>query len=228
MCPGVSSGALGRRPNCEEGSMDVLGTDGFIGNEREIVEAVEAMGDRARVFGFGIGWSVNRYLVEGVARAGRGAAEVVDLAETLDEAVARLFKRLDRPLLTDLEASFEGAQVRDLLPAGLPALFEGQPLVVAGRVRGGAPVAVRLRGRLEEAPWEARVPVAAAAPATGADGIAQPVVGTLWARRRIDALLSERPTAPSAAAVEAVVAEALRFKLGQPYTSFVAGRRGIH
>jgi Ca-activated chloride channel family protein len=207
--------------------MVVFCTDGFIGNEPEIVEAVEALRGRARVFGFGIGSSVNRYLIEGVARAGRGAAEIVDLSEPPDDAVARLFKRLDRPVLTDLEASFEGAVVSDLLPARLPDLFAGQPLVVAGRIRGGAPARVVLRGRLGERPWEARVPVAGEDADRGAGGTAQPVVGTLWARRRIDALLSERPTAPSAAAIEEVVAQALRFKLVTPYTSFVAVERRL-
>ncbi len=205
--------------------MVVFCTDGFIGNEPEIIEAVEALRGRARVFGFGIGSSVNRYLVEGVARAGRGAAEVVDLSEPIDDAVARLFRRLDRPVLTDLEVSFEGAAVTDLLPARLPDLFAGQPLAVAGRVRGGVPSRVLLRGRLGERPWEARLPVAPHAGAAAAT--AQPVVGTLWARRRIDELLSERPTAPSAAAVEEVVAHALRFKLVTPYTSFVAVERRL-
>ena len=202
--------------------MVVFCTDGFIGNEPEIIEAVEALRGRARVFGFGIGSSVNRYLVEGVARAGRGAAEVVDLAEPLDDAVARLFRRLDRPVLTDLEVSFEGAAVTDLLPARLPDLFAGQPLVVAGRVRGGVPSRVLLRGRLGERPWEARLPVAPHAGAAAAT--AQPVAGTLWARRRIDELLSERPTAPSAAAVEEVVAHALRFKLVTPVHVVRRGR----
>ena len=53
------------------------------------------MRGQSRVFGFGIGSSVNRYLIEGVARAGRGAAEVVRQGEPADEAVARLYKRLD-------------------------------------------------------------------------------------------------------------------------------------
>ena len=57
--------------------MVVFCTDGFIGNEKEIIDYIEAMRGQSRVFGFGIGSSVNRYLVEGVARAGRGAAEIV-------------------------------------------------------------------------------------------------------------------------------------------------------
>jgi Ca-activated chloride channel family protein len=206
--------------------MVVFCTDGFIGNEPEVIEAVAALRGSARVFGFGIGTSVNRYLVEGVGRAGRGASEVLDLRESPEEAVTRLFRRLDRPVLTDLALSFEGADVTDLLPARLPDLFAGQPLVVVGRVRGGAPAKVVLRGRLGEAPWEARLPVTAASPSPAA-GAEQPVVGTLWARRRIDEVLSERPTAPSPQAVEEVIGHALRFKLVTRYTSFVAVEREL-
>ena len=206
--------------------MVVFCTDGFIGNEAEIIEAVAYHRGTARVFGFGIGTSVNRYLVEGVGRAGRGAAEIVDLKEPLEATVARLFRRLDRPVLTDLEASFEGAAVSDLLPARLPDLFAGQPLVVAGRVASGRPTHVILRGRLGEHPWEARLPVLAGAAGTGS-GAEQPVAGTLWARRRVDELLSARPTSPSPEAVEEIVAHALRFKLVTPYTSFVAVEREL-
>ncbi len=169
---------------------------------------------------------MNRYLVEGVGRAGRGAAEVVDLKEPLEATVSRLFRRLDRPVLTDLEASFEGAVVTDLLPARLPDLFAGQPLVVAGRVASGRPTHVLLRGRLGERPWEERLPVRAGAAGTG-PGTEQPVAGTLWARRRVDELLSARPTSPAPEAVEEVVAHALRFKLVTPYTSFVAVEREL-
>lgn len=205
--------------------MVVFCTDGFIGNEPEIIDAVEALRGSARVFGFGIGSSVNRFLVEGVARAGRGAAEVVALDEAPDGAVDRLFRRLDRPVLTDLEVDFEGAQVTDLLPARLPDLFAGQPLVIAARVAGGVPTHARLRGLLGEQPWAARVAVAAAQPAD--PGLAQPVAGTLWARRRVDALLSARFSDPAPEAVEEIVALALRFRLVTTYTSFVAVEHAV-
>ena len=221
--------ALGAPADPRRLRMVVFCTDGFIGNEAEIIEAVGAMRGSARVFGFGIGTSVNRYLVEGVGRAGRGASEVVDLKEPPDDAVLRLFRRIDRPVLTDLALSFEGSEPVDLLPGRLPDLFAGQPLVVAGRARGGPPAAVILRGRLGEAPWEARLPIPPGKKAADAAqaGTEQPVLGTLWARRRIDALLSERPTAPSTEAVEEVVSHALRFKLVTPYTSFVAVEREL-
>jgi Ca-activated chloride channel family protein len=204
--------------------MVVFCTDGFIGNEAEIIEAVERLRGPARVFGFGIGSSVNRYLIEGVAKAGRGASEVVLLDEEPTPAVARLFKRLDRPVLTELELELEGGAVSELLPARLPDLFAGQPLVVAGKVRDAAPTAVILRGRLGEGPYEARVPIAIR---EGTADSAQPVLGTLWARRRVDDLLPERPGGDAPAAVEEAVALALRFKLVTKHTSLVAVERTL-
>ncbi len=205
--------------------MVVFCTDGFIGNEEAIVRAVERTRGEARVFGFGIGTSVNRYLIEGVSRAGRGAAEFVGLREPPEEAVARLFSRLDRPVLTDLVLRFEGGEVRDLEPEGLPDLFAGQPLVVVGRSGPRPPRAVLLSGRLGGAPWERRLPVATR---SGASAPEAPVVGTLWARRRIDGLTDATPRgADPRAAVEEVVQLGMRFKLVTAWTSFVAVEREL-
>jgi len=203
--------------------MVVFCTDGFIGNEEEIVRAVERTRGEARVFGFGIGSSVNRFLVEGVARAGRGAAEIVNVRERPDEAVARLFRRLDRPVLTDLALRFEGGTARDLEPERLPDLFAGQPLVVVGRAGPTAPTHAVLDGRLGSRPWRRRLAVE---PAPAAPEVA--VLGTLWARRRVEGLTNATPHGidPRAAAEE-VVSLALRFKLVTHYTSFVAVEREL-
>ncbi len=202
--------------------MVVFCTDGYIGNEAAVIEAVQRERGDARVFGFGIGSSVNRYLIEGVARAGRGVAEVIGPRDPVDEAVARLFLRLDRPVLTDLQLTVEGAQLSDLSPALLPDLFAGQPLVVAARVRGGAPTAAVLRGRLGGAGWSRRLAVTSAP-----QHAASPLAGTLWARRRIDELQHLAPGAPAKQEVEEVVSLGLRFNLVTPYTSFVAVEREL-
>ncbi|HZY04620.1 MAG TPA: VIT and VWA domain-containing protein [Anaeromyxobacteraceae bacterium] len=217
--------ALGPPADPRRLRMVVFCTDGFIGNEEAIVRAVERTRGEARVFGFGIGTSVNRFLIEGVSRAGRGAAEVVGLREPPDEAVTRLFRRLDRPVLTDLALRFEGGEVRDLEPERLPDLFAGQPLVVVGRSGPRPPRAVLLSGKLGGAPWERRLAVVTR---SGASAPEAPVVGTLWARRRIDGLADATPRGVDPrAAVEQVVQLGLRFKLVTAWTSFVAVEREL-
>jgi Ca-activated chloride channel family protein len=203
--------------------MVVFCTDGFIGNEPEIIDYIAKSRGEARVFGFGIGSSVNRYLIEGVGRAGRGAAEVVRLQDPVDDVVARLYKRLDRPVLTDIALSFEGLDAEALEPARLPDLFAGQPLVVVGRAKS-APrpdARVTITGKLGTAAFRRTLPLAAAAERGT-------TLGTLWARRRIEELTERRPYGGvEPQDQEEIVALALQRKLITQYTSFVAVEREL-
>ena len=196
--------------------MVVFCTDGFIGNEKEIIDYIGTMRGQSRVFGFGIGSSVNRYLIEGVARAGRGAAEIVRQGEPADEAVARLYKRLDRPVLTDVALRFSGVDVTAMEPERLPDLFAGQPLVVVGKYRGHGPATVEITGKLGSQPYARTLPVSLAAQPGDA------VLGTLWARRRIETLTDATENGAGAADEAQIVKLALEFKLITAYTSFVA------
>jgi Ca-activated chloride channel family protein len=207
--------------------MVVFLTDGFIGNETQIIEHVgKAVEDGTRVFGFGIGSSVNRYLIDGVARAGRGAAEVVTLRDPVPEAVGRMFRRLDRPVLTDLEVRFEGLELADREPEKLPDLFAGQPLVVLGKVREkGGPARVALKGRLGLTPFERSFPVTV--DEAGGRAVGE-LIGTLWARRRIETLSHRQPySGPTDKEKEEIISLALRRKLITAYTSFVAVERTL-
>ena len=88
--------------------------------------AVKGRNPHARVIAFGIGNSVNRFLIEGMAKAGRGDSEVVMLNDKADEAAHRLYERLRSPLLTDLSIDWRGLPVSDIYPQRLPDLFRRQ------------------------------------------------------------------------------------------------------
>ncbi|HEX6839236.1 MAG TPA: VIT domain-containing protein, partial [Polyangia bacterium] len=196
--------------------MVVFCTDGFIGNEKEIIDYIGTMRGQSRVFGFGIGSSVNRYLIEGVARAGRGAAEIVRQGEPANEAVTQLYKRLDRPVLTDVALRFSGVDVTAMEPERLPDLFAGQPLVVVGKYRGRGPASVEVSGMLGEKPYVRTIPVSLSQQPGDA------VLGTLWARRRIETLTDATESGAAADQQAQIVDLALKFKLVTAYTSFVA------
>ena len=73
-------------------------TDGYIGNEAQILGDRRASGSAsARIFSFGVGSSVNRYLMEGLARVGRGAVAYVVAGDSDTEAVDRFFERISQP-----------------------------------------------------------------------------------------------------------------------------------
>jgi hypothetical protein len=90
-------------------------TDGAVGNDMAIIDAVKRNAKTTRVFSFGIGNSVNRYLLDGMAAAGRGEVEYVSLKGDADASVERFLKRIQTPVLTDIELVFsDGLRVTDL------------------------------------------------------------------------------------------------------------------
>ena len=55
----------------------VVVTDGYVTVEREAFELVRRNLSQANLFSFGIGSSVNRHLMEGLARAGMGEPFII-------------------------------------------------------------------------------------------------------------------------------------------------------
>jgi Ca-activated chloride channel family protein len=195
-------------------------TDGYIGNESQIFSAIAAGRGDARVFALGVGSSVNRFLVDGLARVGRGAATIMGPGEDPEAVVGEFYEGIDRPVLTDISIDWGDLRVAELAPGHLPDLYAGQPVVVHGRYEGKLHGQVRLRGKLGGADVE--LPVNLAGARTGEhDGLA-----SMWARRRIDDLsgypFHQSPGELTGPQRDAVVALALRHRILTAYTSFVA------
>ncbi|MBI2931490.1 MAG: VWA domain-containing protein [Planctomycetes bacterium] len=189
-------------------------TDGYIGNDREILGLVKARLGQARVFSFGIGSSVNRYLLEGMARVGRGVAAFVGLDESSERAVDELYERVERPALSDIRIDWGGMEVEDVCPSPLPDLFVGRPVVMFGRFKGRRCVTVRVSGTVGGARREFAVEVDLDAPA-----LRHEALGCLWARAKIEDLCEEGCEEEAAGRVKRL---ALEYGLVSEFTSFVA------
>jgi PAS domain-containing protein len=200
-------------------------TDGYVGNDMAIIDAVRKNADTTRVFSFGIGNSVNRYLLEGMARAGRGEVEFVLLDSDADEAVARFTKRIETPVLTDIQLAFsDGLDVADVLPSpdAIPDLFDAKPLVIQGRYRSPGEGTVTIRGRTGAGAYEGAIALALPEQQKEHD-----VIATLWARAKVDEVM-----APHLQSIQAgnppepvrneIVALGEEFRILTQYTSFVA------
>src|SRR6266699_5250239 len=85
-------------------------TDGYVGNDMEIIGEVQKH-PNARVFAFGIGSSVNRFLLDNMARCGRGEVEYVGLNDDGSAAARRMYERVRNPLLTDITIDWNGMPV---------------------------------------------------------------------------------------------------------------------
>src|SRR5215472_9581961 len=143
-------------------------TDGYVGNDLEIIGEVQKH-PNARVFAFGIGSSVNHFLLDNMARYGRGEVEYVGLNDDGSAAARRMHERIRNPLLTDVSIDWNGLPVTDVYPQRIPDLFGAKPLILTGRYTAGASGVIRLKGKLAGHDFGREIPVDFSRPQTEHD-----------------------------------------------------------
>jgi Ca-activated chloride channel homolog len=198
----------------------VFMTDGYVGNDMEIIGEVQKH-PNARVFSFGIGSSVNRFLLDGMARYGRGEVEYVGLNDDGSAAARRMHERIRNPLLTDISIDWNGMAVSDVYPKTIPDLFGAKPVIVNGRFTGTGKGTIRLRGKMSGRDFVREIPVDFSSPQS------HDVLATLWARTRIDDLMSQDFSGAQQGAMKDDVKQSiaqlgLDYRLMTQFTSFVA------
>jgi Ca-activated chloride channel family protein len=199
----------------------IMLTDGYIGNEAQIIEAVgKSCGDQIRFWCLGIGSSVNRFLVDGVAKQGGGMGKVVALNEPAAPTVRECMERIQRAQLSKIRIDWGGVTVSDVHPARLPELWAGRPVIVYGLYdlgTSGKPVTLTISGDIEGQP--AAWPLEVTFPIVARDHMA---LSKVWARQKIESLMQQTYYAGSPEVEEEVTNIALDYALMSQYTSFVA------
>lgn len=197
----------------------VVVTDGYVTVEKEAFELVRNNLNNANVFSFGIGASVNRHLMEGLARAGQGEAFIVTDSKQADEAALRFRRYIESPVWTHLKLKIAGLDAYDLEPASLPDLFSSRPVVVMGKWRGAPQGTITVEGHAANGVISRAVDI-------GADRIASDSAALryLWARSRIANLAdtTRLEGSGSESLVAAITGLGLKYNLLTDYTSFIA------
>lgn len=191
-------------------------TDGYIGNETEILAAMHNWLGEARVFSFGVGSSTNRYLLDHMAKLGRGAAAYVGIAEDADEPMAAFFERVRHPAMTDVAVDFGRMGGGEVFPRKAPDLLVGRPVILTGAFTGELPEAIRVSGRAGGQTVAFDVPV------RRADALAAKALPAVWARGKIADLADEATRSPDLDLKGQVKRVALAYGLMSSFTSFVA------
>ena len=195
----------------------VVVTDGYIGGERESFRYIRDHLGEANVFAFGIGTSVNRYLIEGVAKAGFGEPFVVSKPGE-SAAIAQRFKRyVGSPVLTGVRVDFDGFKAYDVVPESVPDVLAERPIVVFGKYAGKPNGKIALLGLTGQGRYNQTFDVAATAPTAHHRALSH-----LWARQRIADLSDLGFDADGEDSREEVTALGLRYSLLTKHTSFVA------
>ena len=190
-------------------------TDGYIGNEGEILAEVHRRLGAARIFSFGVGSSVNRYLLERMAKEGRGVTAYLGLNDSAEKVMGAFFDRVSHAALTGVEIDWGGMTVSDTYPSRPPDLFVGRPLVVSGRFEGERHT-VTVSGTVDGARRSLAID------ATNQEGGLS--IAKVWARSKIADLSDRQATAgdPHGKLGNIIRRVALRHQLVSNYTSFVA------
>ena len=196
-------------------------TDGQVGSDMEIISEVQKH-QNARVFAFGIGESVNRFLLDKMAEAGRGDVEYVSLSDDGSAAARRFHERVRNPLLTDISIDWNGLPVADVYPKRIPDLFGAKPVVLTGRYSSAGRATIRLKGKVAGNDFARDIPVEL--PETMAS---HDVLASLWARARIDDLMAQDYAGAQAGNMPANLKDTItqlgiEYRLMTQFTSFVA------
>ncbi|HMV82592.1 MAG TPA: VIT domain-containing protein [Blastocatellia bacterium] len=200
----------------------VLVTDGFVSGEQGAFDYIRDHLNQCNVFSFGIGSSVNRYLIEGVAKAGMGEPFIVTKAEEAPAVAAKFREYIQTPLLTDLRVTATGFDIYDVAPTHLPDLFARRPIVLFGKWRGPLTGAFELRGKTGDGDYLARMDVAGVKPEESNRALRY-----LWARSRIAELSDYGASDLPKEQINEITALGLKYNLLTRYTSFIAVREVV-
>ena len=192
-------------------------TDGSVGNETELFSVIEDRLGDSRLFTVGIGSAPNGWFMRKSAEAGRGASVTISALHEVEEKMDRLFRKLERPMLTDLRMRWPSDLEVESYPAAIPDLYAGEPVVIKARLarapRPGDQLVIE--GYSNGGGWSADLPIADASPGAG--------TATVWARAHVDALTDRlRRGGDETELRAAIVDTAIAHRIITRYTSLVA------
>jgi Ca-activated chloride channel family protein len=196
----------------------VLITDGFVDCEKRSFDLVRNNLGKANFFAFGIGSSVNRFLIEGLAHVGRGEPFIVLEPRDCADAAKRFREYVNAPVLTDVKLEFDGFTASSIEPPSIPDVFADRPVEVFGKWTGEPRGRIRLKGLAGNEPVSFEFDVAEAI----SKGAQNPALRTLWARERVCTLSDYNQLGSSSEIIREITTLGLTYELLTDYTSFVA------
>jgi Ca-activated chloride channel family protein len=195
----------------------VLVTDGYISGEQGVFDYIRENLNQCNVFSFGIGSSVNRYLIEGVAKAGMGEPFIVTQESEAPVIAAKFREYIQTPLLTDIEIRANGFETYDVHPVHLPDLLAQRPVILFGKWRGPVTGTFELHGKTGRGDYMTSLDVAGVQPDEGNRALRY-----LWARSRIAELSDYGSRNLAEDKVKEITSLGLKYSLLTRYTSFIA------
>ena len=203
------------RPDEDISRTMVILTDGYVTVESRCFELIRQNSGQANFFAFGIGRSVNRWLIEGMAFAGNGEPMIVTKQNEAAAQAERFRQYINTPVLTRIQFNPGSFQAYDIEPASVPDMMAERPILIFGKYKGKPQGTVSLTGKVGRKPFKQSYNLSnlKADPANSA-------LRYLWARERIKYLsYLDNGQIPIA---KQILELGLKYNLMTQYTSFVA------
>jgi Ca-activated chloride channel family protein len=195
----------------------VIATDGYVTVEEEVFDLIRKNLGDANMFTFGIGWSVNRHLLEGMARVGMGEPFVISKLEETREKAEKFGKMIESPVLTKIKVDFGKLSVYDAEPLSIPDVFAERPVIIFGKWRGKPAGEITLSGMTSSGPYANKFDMRKEKPLK-----CNSALQYLWARHRITLLSDYNSLHQDDERIKEVTQLGLTYNLLTAYTSFVA------
>lgn len=194
----------------------VIATDGYISVEPAVLDMVRKNLGDANMFAFGIGSSVNRFLIEGIAHAGMGEPFVITKPDEAAAAAERFRHYIASPVLTQIKVAFKGFETYDVEPLSLPDVLSERPVICFGKWKGEPTGTVELTGTSGTDRYQQGFRIADSRPLDSS------ALRLLWARHRIQLLGDYGELGNPEGQRKAIAELGLKYGLLTNYTSFVA------
>jgi len=195
----------------------VMVTDGYVSVEEEAFDLIRNNLANANMFAFGIGSSVNRHIIEGMAHAGMGEPFIITKPDMAELQAERFRKIIQFPVLTQVKISFNGFNAYEVEPASIPDVLAERPVLVFGKWRGNPQGSIQLSGISGDGKYSETIQVGAYKPSGDHASLKY-----LWARHRITILSDYNKLRNDDKRVQEVTDLGLNYHLLTAYTSFVA------
>ncbi|HEY6805550.1 MAG TPA: VIT domain-containing protein [Pyrinomonadaceae bacterium] len=200
----------------------VVITDGYVSGEEGVFDYIRTNLGQSNLFAFGIGDSVNRYLIEGMAKAGMGEPFIVSDEKSANAVADKFREYIQTPVLTDIQIKTPGFETYDVHPTHFPDLLAQRPIILFGKWRGPITGAIELTGRSGRGDFITRLDVNGLQPEESNRALRY-----LWARSRIAELSDYGSSNVRSDQAKEITKLGLQYSLLTQYTSFIAVREVV-
>lgn len=207
--------------DCGRSTTVVIATDGLVTVEKEAMDLIQNNLGEANFFPFGIGTSVNRYIIEAMAHVGHSEPMVCTTRKEAKRIAREFRKMISSPVLTNVLVDFDGLDVYDVVPRSVPDLFADKPIVVYGKYRGKPNGKVRVTGSNGKGQFAQEMAFSEWDESEANRGLRY-----LWARQKIKLLSDYHKVSYSGKEKREIVALGLKYNLLTEFTSFVGVDEG--